>query len=203
MIDFQSKFGRVFSPKGLRWLRFLGVIVLVTLPVYLITKMVITSNRKPLTTASSGNNTAEVLGSQTTSEINYTFSDPISKIKNKEGNLPSLTFVVQNAEKRNEILVQGKKATAVEGRTFLILNIKVTNPNSEGYKINTRNYFRLATGGNQTEWLAPDIHNDPVEVQAISTKFTRVGFPINLSDNNLVLQVGKVDGDKQQLPLNF
>jgi hypothetical protein len=203
MIDFQSKFGRFFSPKLVRWVRFLGLIVLVTLPVYLISRVIVNANKKPATTANVVNKSSNVLGSQVTSDINYVFSDPVSKTKDKDGNIPSLMFTIQNAEKRNEILVQGKKATAVEGRTFLILNIKVTNANSEGYKINTRNYFRLATDGNQSEWLAPDIHNDPVEVQAISTKFTRVGFPINASDTNLVLQVGKVDGEKQQLPLNF
>jgi hypothetical protein len=73
----------------------------------------------------------------------------------------------------------------------------------KGIEINSRDYVRLIVDGNTKEMLAPEIHNDPVEAQAISTKYTRVGFPINTSDKNLVLQVGEINGPKQTIKLEF
>jgi hypothetical protein len=42
-----------------------------------------------------------------------------------------------------------------------------------------------------------------VEVQAISTKFTRVGFPINENDSDLKLRVGEIEGEKETIPLEL
>jgi hypothetical protein len=57
--------------------------------------------------------------------------------------------------------------------------------------------------GNTSELLAPDIHNDPVEVQAISTKPTRVGFPINDTDKKLTLFIGEINGQKDKVELGL
>ena len=68
--------------------------------------------------------------------------------------------------------------------------------------MNTRDYVRL-TVNNGSEWLAPDIHNDPVEIQAISTKYTRIGFPISDTDKKLKLQIGEINGDKEIVDLKL
>lgn len=117
--------------------------------------------------------------------------------------LANLKYEIESAETRKDILVKGSKATAIDGRVFLILNLKITNQSEKGVNVNTRNYIRLSSDAQRQEWLAPDIHNDPVEVQAISTKKTRVGFPINEADKNLVIQFGEIDGDKDQIDLNL
>lgn len=138
--------------------------------------------------------------SQKHEDINKEFTfpvgaDPVNQIKMK--------FVVQSVELNNQIVIQGQPATAVPGRTFLIVNLKITNDFNESININTRDYVRLTVNKNEGELLAPDIHNDPVEVQAISTKYTRVGFPVNTTDNNFVLQIGEIKGDKQKIDLNL
>lgn len=136
-------------------------------------------------------------------------SVPINKsssfnVKDDSGrNLGKIEYSLDNAELRNEIVVKGERATAVKGRTFLIINIKLQNANENTVTINTRDYIRLSVNGNTKEWLAPDIYNDPVEIQAISTKFSRVGFPINDTDANLKLQVGEISGDKTTIDLKF
>ena len=80
--------------------------------------------------------------------------------------------------------------------------MKITNNYDKSVQIPTRDYIRLMVNGSD-EKLAPDIHNDPVEIQAISTKYTRVGFPINETDKDLILQVGEIAGKKQTVKLNL
>jgi hypothetical protein len=132
--------------------------------------------------------------------LNKSFTFPLKDTNGKE--LSQLQYVIQNAEIDNQIIIKGEKAVAVKGREFLILNLKITNNYSKSINLNTRDYIRLSVN-NSSEKLAPDIHNDPVEVQAISTKYTRVGFAINTSDRNLTLQVGEINGPKQEIKLNL
>jgi hypothetical protein len=177
------------------------MILVLLIPIWLISKAFTTHKPVEQTSEVAGITDTGNLGAASAAlPVDFQFVYPLDQ---KDAAGPKLTFVVTNAEKRDEILVKGKKATAVDGRTFLILNVKVINDNPQGVEINTRDFFRLSTNGNTAEWLAPDIHNDPVEVQAISTKYTRLGFPINDADTNLILQVGQIDAEKQQLPLNF
>jgi len=136
-----------------------------------------------------------------TFNIGREFTFPVRDANGKK--VTDIKYKVEKAELTDQIIVQGKKATAVKGRTFLIINLKISNEYTLPVEIQTRNYIRLSVNGNEEEWLAPDIHNDPVEVQAISTKNTRVGFPINETDNKLVLRVGEIEGDKEKIPLEF
>lgn len=133
--------------------------------------------------------------------LNKEFSFPIKDDKGAQ--ISTIKFIVENAEKRDEIVVKGQPATAVSGRTFLILNLKIVNEFNQSIQINTKDYLRLTVNDKNTEYLAPDIHNDPVEVQAISTKFTRVGFPVNDTDKNLKLHVGEIKGEKTTVDLNL
>ena len=111
--------------------------------------------------------------------------------------------MIEKAELREEIIIEGQKASAVEGRIFLILTVKATNEHNQAIEISTRDYVRASVNGNKEEWLAAGMHNDPVEVQAISTKYTRLGFPIDENDKNIVLRVGEIDGEKEEIDINF
>jgi len=114
-------------------------------------------------------------------------------------------YMIQSASIQKQIIVQGQRATAVSGREFLIINLKITNNLKKTIQLNTRDYIRLITAKDSSEQLAADIHNDPVEVQAISTKFTRVGIALDEADakKTVHLKVGEIDGEKQNIDLNF
>lgn len=128
----------------------------------------------------------------------YTFS-----LKEASGKTVSnFKYTIESIEKRDEIIVKGKRAVAVAGRTFLIVNVKIRNDYKSTVSINARDYIRL-TVNNSSDKLAADIHNDPVEVQSDSTKQTRLGFPINETDKNLTLLVGELDGKKDTIKLNL
>lgn len=128
---------------------------------------------------------------------------PVSISDENGDSLEGVRMRIDNAELRNEIIVQGQKATSVAGRSFLVLNLKIVNELEQGVEINTRDYFRLAENDESSEWLAPDIHNDPVVVQAISTKPTRVAFPVNAGTRHFILQTGEITGDKEKLEIDL
>ncbi len=125
-------------------------------------------------------------------------------IKDEDGEeVEKVTMRLENIELRDEIIVKGQKASSVSGRSFLVVNIKLSNSLEQGVEINTKDYLRLGSGTEPTEWLAPDIHNDPVLVQAISTKPTRVAFPVNADERKFVLQIGEIAGDKEKVELDL
>lgn len=132
--------------------------------------------------------------------LNKEFKFPIKDANNKE--ISKIKYQIEAASLQDEILVKGQRARAVKGRTFLILDLKITNTYNQGIQINSRDYIRLTTNDSD-DLVAADIHNDPVEVQAISTKTTRIGFPINESDKNLQIQVGEINSKKETIKLTF
>jgi len=148
-----------------------------------------------------GTSSVQVPGAKKTYDINRTLSFPI--LNNKGDEVSKITYLVEKAELRDEIIVQGRKASSVEGRTFLVITLKLTNSLDTDIEINTRDYVRLQINGSN-EYLAADIHNDPVQVAAIATKSTRIAFPIDDNLNQtLALRVGEIKGEKQEIPLEF
>ena len=132
--------------------------------------------------------------------LNKSFEFPL---RDANGNKVSqFKYEIQSAELDNQIIVKGQLATAVQGRVFLVLNLKITNNYTKSVQLNTRDYVRLIVN-NSKDRLAADIHNDPVDVEAISTKYTRIGFPIDSNFKNLKLEVGEITGPKQTIQLNF
>lgn len=135
-----------------------------------------------------------------TQSINKDFNFSLKDSKGSE--VGKFKYNIQSAELDNQIIIKGAKATAVKGRAFLVINLKITNSNSQTIQINTRDYIRLSVNGS-AELLAPDIHNDPEEIQANSTKYTRVGFAVNESNKSLKLIVGEISGSKTDIILNL
>lgn len=136
-----------------------------------------------------------------TETLNREFQFPIRDEKGTE--ITKLKYVIENAELRDEIIIKGEKATLVSGRTFLILNLKLTNDYTKTIEINAKDYIRLSINGNTQELLAADVHNDPVLVQPTSTKITRLGFAINDSDSDAKILVGEIGGEKQTIDLQI
>jgi hypothetical protein len=150
---------------------------------------------------SSSEGKVEVEKAKARQDVNREFSFPLKD--SQGGEIGQVKYMVEKAELMDEIIVEGKRASAVKGRTFLILTLKISNEYTQAIEMNTKDYTRLSVNDNRDEWLAPDINNDPVEVQAISTKYTRLGFPINEDDRNLILRIGEIQGEKQEFPLEL
>ena len=113
-----------------------------------------------------------------------------------------ISYTITNAQLTKQIIIKGQRATAVKDRTFLIFNLKLVNKFNQSLFLNTRNYVRVQQAGSQDR-LAPEIHNDTVEVQPLSTKLTRIGLPVDESAKEFTLYVGELEGDKQEIPIKF
>ena len=186
--------GQRFTPK-----KYFKSIALVTVIVIVLLGLVkILDNYK---SKGSSGEVIDVGSARSSIDFNKEFVFPLKNDKGEE--VAKLKYLIEKAELRDEIVVKGQRAKAIKGRTFLILNLKIANEFNQSIEIKSRDYVRLSVNGNKDEWLAPDIHNDPVEVQAISTKYTRIGFPINDTDHDLVIRVGEINGDKEEIALQF
>lgn len=135
-----------------------------------------------------------------TQGLNKEFDFPLVDEEGKE--VAKISYMVESANLQDAFIYQGKLATAVKGRTFLIFNLKITNPYTKTIEINAKDYIRIKLN-NSDEQLAPEIHNDPVQIQANSTKYARIGLPINDSDKNIVILVGELQGKKETIKLNL
>lgn len=131
--------------------------------------------------------------------IDRDFNFPLKDEKGTE--VGKFKYQIVSAQLQDEILVKGQRAKSVVGKTFLIFDIKITNSLEKGITVNSRDYVRLSVDGGQ-ENIAPDVHNDPTKVQAISTKSTRIGFPINENYKKLVIKIGEINGQKEEITIS-
>ena len=142
---------------------------------------------------------ADVAPAKAKKDINRNFEFPVTD--NNGVVITKIGYSIDKAELRDEIVIRGQKATAIKDRTFLILTIKMKNDSDKTLRVNARDYLRLSA--NKSDWLAPDIHNDPVEVQPISTKISTLGFPIADNQKTFSLRVGEISGVKTTFDLKF
>jgi len=136
-----------------------------------------------------------------TETVNKNFAFPL---KDSAGKVVSnIQYDIKSVEMDNEVIVKGEVANSIAGKTFLIFNLQITNNYDKAIQLNTRDYIRLIVNGNSSQKLAATIHNDPVDVEPISTTFTRIGFPVSTDANSFALEVGEIDGPKQTIPLTI
>ena len=193
----KNKIAGFLSPRKFAFL----IVGLIVIAGFLVSTKAIAQNQNR------SENVSQIVSSQpisppvpfTKQDINKDFSFTLTTATTKN----PIKYDIESAELVKEIIINGQRAQAVNGRAFLLLNLKITNENNQNLQINTRNFVRLAKAENPDEWSAPDIHNDPVEVQAISTKYTRIGFPVNDTDKQFIIRVGEITGIKTDFPLNL
>lgn len=114
----------------------------------------------------------------------------------------TISYKLVSAELTDQIILKGQKATAVEGKKFLIINLKLSNTQEKRVKLDTRDYLRLTIEGSEDR-LAPSMYNDPVELQPISDQNTRIGFSVPDNATNMKLFLGPISEDKTEIDLNF
>jgi hypothetical protein len=196
-----KKFQRYF--KNSRYLTFAIVVVVVFIIAIVGISSVVrksTTNATP-TSAATSQQQANIAKPIATETLNKTFQFPLKDATGKT--VSNIQYEIISAEFDNQVVVKGQLATAIQGKTFLVLNLQITNSYDKAVQLNTRDYIRLVVDGNKNQKLAATIHNDPVDVEPISTTFTRLGFPVSTNFKTLALEVGQIDGSKQTIPLTI
>ena len=191
--NFFKKIRPVIGKKIIRaLLAIITILVVLFLTSPLIKKYLI-KNKKTTTSQN-------VLPSQTLAvNKNFTFPglDDTAKKKGK------IDLKITDVEKTDQVIVQDKQYTAKNNKTFLIVNLELKNESTGRLNIFPGDLMRLIVDDADEKKFAPDLHNNYVLVAPISTKIERVGFVIDKSENNLKLQVGELEGDKEILELKF
>jgi len=185
----------VFTKKHFPKYAFIGVGIIVLIVAFFLIKNATT---KPPTETDTR---VAIQDPKKSQKIDKFFEFPIKDDRGKE--VTKLRYTIESADLRDEIIVKGQRILAVKGKTFLVLTIKIDNSYEKSIDINARDYVRLIVNGNDKELLAADIHNDPVSVQAISTKYTRIGFPVVDTQRKFSIQIGEIKGDKESIALEF
>lgn len=127
--------------------------------------------------------------------INRTFQFPVNNPDGSVGGI--VNYHLKDYEFTNQVVVNKLYKALVTGdNEILALNIEITNDNDYAVQMMSGDYIRL-TKNSEDKLVAPDIENDPVEVRPHSTKQVSIGFAVNTSDSNIMLQVGELDGDKE------
>lgn len=195
-------FQRSINTSSLRqkkFVRFLLLFVIVSIIVFTIAQVLSSAPEQQLPSVASSE--TQLKGAKLSAPIARVFTFPLTKDKDGKSTI-EFTFYLDRVDTHDQIVLKGQRATAVEGRDYLLVLIKITNSHNQTFKINTKDYVRLSIDGG-TEWLAPQVHNDPVEVQAISTQSTRLGWFVNEGQREFLLQVGEIDGPKESISLNL
>lgn len=196
-------FKKIFRPfKKSRFPFIVLVIVVFVIALFGIVSVIRKSTTNITQTSAQGTSQQVSIAKPLASEtLNKEFDFPLKDSTGKE--VSKFQYVIQSAELDNQVIIKGEEATAIQGKEFLVINLKITNNYDQAVQLNTRDYIRLIVNNDATEKLAASIHNDPVDVEPISTTFTRLGFPIDANVSNLTLEVGEIDGPKQTIQLNL
>ena len=172
------------------------LIIMIAVSIYVVRNRTAASANGSSTNKSS----IQVAGAKKRQDLNKEFQFPIKNADAEE--VGKMKYIIETAELRDEIIAEGKKATSIPGRTFLVLTLKITNDLDRRLQINTRDYIRLSIN-DSNERFEFTIHNDPVEIGAISTRPTRLAMPIDDVDQKLTLYVGEIKGEKQAVEISF
>jgi len=134
----------------------LGIIVLVNTTVG-------KSNAQSSNTAVKKNQVVQPIADQIINRV-FQFS-----VKDKTGKvITNFDYKIIDAQLINEVIINGQKYNPIAGKVFLVINLEITNNFTQTITIQPRDYVRILMN-HSSEKLAPDIYNDPVDVQAIST----------------------------------
>lgn len=110
-----------------------------------------------------------------------------------------LTFL--SATKQDSVNIQGQKATAKNGKVFLVLDFEAKNNTSNPLYLLPVDLIRLLQ--DEETRIAPSVHQGRLEVRPVSSKFSNLGFVIEEKQKDFQFEIGEIDGEKTGLTVSF
>ncbi|MCJ7740273.1 hypothetical protein MUP32_03065 [Candidatus Microgenomates bacterium] len=137
------------------------------------------------------------------SEVDKSFDFAALNNQGKAAFNNKIKLKIASAEKTSQVLVKDQVYTAKNNKLFLIVNLELKNDATVAYNILPGDLVRLSYNGDEDNKYAPDLHNNLVNVAAISTKTDRIGFVIPDDAKDYKLIVGELEGKKETIQVNF
>lgn len=123
--------------------------------------------------------------------------------RTKDGRPTDGTFPIKvtTAELTDNVLVQGKKATARNGKIFLVVYLEIENKYNVTLYNKPLDLLRLVRSDGKR--IAPSVSQGDVEVRAISVKRTNVAFVVDKGEKNFTIEIGEIKGKKEAIQIKF
>jgi hypothetical protein len=125
----------------------------------------------------------------------------IARTKDKKRTTGRFNLTVTNAQFSDSILVQGKRARPVKGKTFLVLNMEIENSHKVQLYAFPADLFRFEREDGKK--FAPSVHQGTVLVRPQATKKNNVAFVVLPSEKKFKIEVGDVGETKETLEITF
>src|SRR4030042_2922045 len=125
----------------------------------------------------------------------------IARTLEKQRTTGRFALTVTNAQFADYILVQGKRAKPIEGKTFLLINMEIENKhNVELYAFPVDLFRFIREDGKR---FAPSVHQGAVLVRPQATKKSNVAFVASPTDKKFKIEVGDINNPKETLEVTF
>lgn len=111
----------------------------------------------------------------------------------------NLKMVLVNAKKVKTVATNNQPLQANPGKEFLVLTLEYENSHSQALRVDSQSFFRLIRDEKKH---AADFYNGQIELPAISVKKDEIGFVVE-GEKSFKLQVGQVEGEKEEIEINF
>ena len=125
----------------------------------------------------------------------------IARTEDKQRTTGRFEMTITSAQFADSILVQGKRARPVKGKTFLVVNMEITNPHKVGLYAFPVDLFRFVRDDGQK--FAASVHQGIVLIRAEATKKSNVAFVVFPTENKFKIEVGDVNTKKETLEITF
>jgi len=112
----------------------------------------------------------------------------------------NLKMVLLGVKKVKTVATNSQPLQANPGEEFFILTLEYENNHSQALRVDSQNFFRLIRGEKKH---AADFYNGQIELPAISVKKDEIGFVVAEGEKSFKLQVGQVEGEKEEIEINF
>ena len=132
--------------------------------------------------------------------LNKKINFPIKDSSGKDtGNQLVVNFT--NVERSEKILYKGRPLSPRESKDFIVVNIEIENSTKDRLTVRPADFMRLVdTQGRQ---FAADIQTDPIKVEPLSIKRTRIVYIVADNLRDLKFLIGQINADRETVEVRI
>jgi len=121
--------------------------------------------------------------------------------QNNQGRKNEIAFILNGAEKTNQIYFRNRPLRAGEEQSFLVLTLQLQNETPERLYFYSADFVRLID--KEERKFEADFKSPRFEIAPFSTKKDKLVFLVPKNQNEFKIQVGELEGTKETIRLSF